>query len=203
MTALSGSVAEKAARAGRTRLFLSATIGFGAASATVRVRDLSASGARIEGDNLPIVGASASMNRGALVAGGTIIWREHSAAGIRFDQPLELERWMPGLMARDPEEGEHLAAAPSVPSLGEAEATLRQRLAEELDYVARLLESLGTDLGRDPLIIARYGQQLQNVAMSTQILGHIGTVLVAEEPQSAIDAIGMPTLRKRLNRTQL
>lgn len=203
MTALGSSVADKPARAGRTRLFLSATIGFGAARATVRVRDLSASGARIEGENLPVVGASTTMDRGALTAGGTIIWREHKAAGLRFDQPLELDRWMPGLVARDPEEAEKSVADPLGPSTGTAEAMLRQRLTEELDYVARLLESLGTDLVRDPLIRARYGQQLENLGMSAQILGHVGAVLVADDPQSAVNAIGLQSLRKRLGRTQL
>ena len=198
----------------RTQLFLSAMIRFDRVSAAIRLRDLSATGARVEGGNLPSVGATVHITRGALNASGTIIWRNQKGCGVRFDEPLPLDEWMPALTSRDQHEVDQLVEAvrsdaqvlpflaPAQPAeaLGDA---LPQRLAEELAYVGRLLDSLGEDLCAEPLLVMRHAAKLQNLDLSAQILGHVATLLVAERPEQAIDAIGMVSLRNRLRRTAL
>lgn len=196
----------------RKRLFLSATLCAAGLKATIRVRDLSISGARIEGARLPVAGEAAQLNRGMLTASGTIVWRDSKGCGIRFDEPLDLDQWMPGLAARDQVEVDDMVAAvrsgaadvlpfPSTPIA--LESPVPQRLAEELAYVARLLDSLGEDLCGEPLIVMRHAEQLQNLDISAQILGHVAAVLMADHPTQAIDAIGMTNLRKRLQRSSL
>lgn len=200
----------------RARLFLSATIHFDRGSAAIRLRDLSATGARIEGSRLPGVGASVQITRGVLQENGTIIWREPKECGVRFDEPVDLDDWMPGLAARDQIVVDDMVAAvrsgdadvlPFPPSLAPPpvplNAMLPQRLAEELAYVARLLDSLGEDLCGEPMLVMRHAEKLQNLDISAQILGHVAAVLVADRPEKVIDSIGMTALRKRLQRTAL
>lgn len=208
---------EKVVRAlPRTRLFLSATIRFERVSAPIRVRDLSACGARIEGARLPAVGIVAQISRGELTASGMIVWRDSNGCGMRFDQSLDLDQWMPGLAARGQIEVDDKVAAvrsgdadvlpfpsPPAPPPAQLDSLMPQRLAEELAYVARLLDSLGEDLCGEPILVMRHAEKLQNLDISAQILGHVAAVLVADRPEEAIDAIGMKTLRKRLQRTAL
>ena len=206
---------EKEPRSGlRIRLCLSATIRFGALSAAIRLRDLSTTGARIEGESLPSVGASALITRGALNASGTIVWRDRKGCGVRFENPLSLEAWMPAAAGRDQlavdamvEQAKSgrtdLPPEPQTRSPQSLVDALPQRLAEELAYVGRLLESLGDDLCGEPLVVMRHSEKLQNLDIAAQILGHVAGLLVAERPDQAVDAIGMTSLRKRLLRTTL
>ena len=77
------------------------------------------------------------------------------------------------------------------------------RLAEELAYVGRLLDSLGEELCQEALLVRRHGEKLQNLDIAAQILGHVAALLVADNPDQAVDSIGMASLRKRLLRTAL
>jgi hypothetical protein len=207
--------AEQARAVPRTRLFLAATIRFDGNVEPIRIRDLSASGARIEGSTLPEIGAAADITRGTMLASGRVMWREAKACGFRFDEPLPLEDWIPTritpeqvlvnrLVERattgDAEALPGLAAPRPQERLADA---LPKRLAEELAYVTRLIESFGDDLSGEPLILTRYSEKLQNLDLSTKILRQVAALLVADDPEHAIDAIPMDSLRKRLRRTQI
>ena len=207
---------DRIARSGpRAQLFLSATIQFDRVTAAVRLRDLSVSGARIEGSALPQIGKTAHISRGSLQTIGTIVWRAGKAGGVRFDEPLELDEWLPAQAARDQQIVDDMIEdvrsgdpqlPPDVPEWAIDERPrdlLPIRLAEELAYVSRLLERLGEELCVDPLLVMRHADKLQTLDIATQILGHVGALLVAERPEQAIGAIGMTDLRKRLQRVSL
>ena len=55
----------------------------------VHIRDLSAGGARIAGEDLPPVGADVMLKRGDFETFGTIAWASHGQAGIAFDETVE------------------------------------------------------------------------------------------------------------------
>jgi len=196
-------------------LFLSATIRFDRVSAAVRLRDLSANGARIEGLALPAIGKTAHISRGSLQTIGTIVWRAGKAGGMHFDDPLALDEWLPTRAARDQllvdamVEDVRLGNPQPPPKMPEPIAVeplhdlLPTRLAEELAFVSRLLERLGDQLCVDPLLVVRHADKLQNLDRATQILGHVAALLVADRPEEAIGAIGMTDLRKRLQRVPL
>lgn len=199
----------------RTHLFLTATIRFGRVSAAIRLRDLSVSGARVEGAALPAIGTTAHISRGSLQMIGTIVWREGKACGIRFDDPLPIEEWLPTQIAHDQmaidemvdnvRSGRPRSATPPPTSRSKEPVRdlLPQRLAEELAYVCRLLEHLGDDLCADPLLVMRHADKLQNLDLSAQILGHVAALLVTDRPDQAIKSIGMTSLRNRLQRVSL
>jgi hypothetical protein len=60
-------------------------------STPVIIRDLSLSGAQIQGSSLPPLGGLLILKRGALEAAGRIAWREGNRAGLCFELPLAAE----------------------------------------------------------------------------------------------------------------
>lgn len=77
---------------------------------------------------------------------------------------------------------------------------LERRLEEELLYVRRLLESMGDALCEDPILLSRHGEKLQTIDLLAQLLGHIASVIGAEDRDGAVSRIGMMELRNRLAR---
>lgn len=82
-------------RAERVHLFLVATLYFGRMSNPVRVRNLSATGALVEGASLPQFGETVILRRGALEAHGTVIWSGSGKAGLKFSGLVEVADWLP------------------------------------------------------------------------------------------------------------
>ena len=76
-------------------MFLVATLYFNGASSPVRVRNMSGTGALVEGASLPPSGASVILRRGALEAPATTAWSETGKAGLAFDGPVEVSDWLP------------------------------------------------------------------------------------------------------------
>lgn len=88
----------------------------------------------------------------------------------------------------------------TVPTAPPSEDVLRIRLAEELDFVRRLLDATGGRLTSDPILIRRHAVALQSIDIVGQILGHLGNVIRSSDPQSAVEEIHMGDLKARLTR---
>lgn len=54
----------------------------------VKVRDLSSTGARLEGGRLPAPGTDVILRRGSLEAFATVMWRDGQQCGLELDEPL-------------------------------------------------------------------------------------------------------------------
>ncbi len=76
-------------------MFVVATLYFGQASVPVRVRNLSTTGALIEGADLPPVGTEIFLRRANLEAAGTAVWSEAERAGLSFRWPVAVSAWLP------------------------------------------------------------------------------------------------------------
>lgn len=82
-------------RAGhRSNVFLMAALTGSMGSGAVRVRNLSASGALLEGAVLPNQGENALLRRGGLSVAGEIAWSRGSQCGMRFDSRVSVEDWV-------------------------------------------------------------------------------------------------------------
>ena len=77
---------------------------------------------------------------------------------------------------------------------------LKLRLADELEYARRMLNSMGDGLASDVVIVGRHLAELQTVDIVGQMLGHIADVIRSSDPPGAVDAIGMSALKARLMR---
>lgn len=80
---------------------------------------------------------------------------------------------------------------------------LHERVAEEINYVARLMESFGDQLASDPAILLEHTKALQSIDLANQILTQLASVIAADDPDGSVAQIGMSDLRARLTRTQL
>lgn len=204
-------------RAPRTNLLLSATIEAGELKASVRIRNLSESGALLEGAAFPDVGEMLSLRRLDLEIGAIVVWRAQSRCGVKFEGKISVADWASGTYSgssirRDQSRVDGIQAAvragmPAAPPKDrsivdpeELKGSLDGRLAEELAHVRRLLENMGDELTDDPIIVQRHSRILQGFDMACQILGHLGAILTAENRAAAVDAIGMEDLRARLLR---
>jgi hypothetical protein len=204
-------------RAPRTNLLLSATIDWDRLNSPVRIRNLSETGALLEGASFPAVGAGLVLRRLDLQIGATVMWCAGSRCGVKFEGTTCVAEWIAGSRSgssvrRDQLRVDGIQAAirsgsaapppPNRPSCDSADLgkALDGRLAEELAYVARLLQALGDELTDDPMVVQRHLRGLQNLDVGSQILGHVAAVLTSEDRASSVEAIGMEELRARLLR---
>lgn len=71
---------------------MSASLELSGTSVPVKLRNLSADGALVEGDNLPVEGASLLFRKGELGMAGTVAWVKGRQAGISFATKLDPEQ---------------------------------------------------------------------------------------------------------------
>lgn len=199
----------------RTNLMLSASIEAGPLTAPVRIRNLSETGAALEGAALPHVGASFTLRRLDISIGGTVMWIAGGRCGVQFEGRTCVPDWISGTRSplsgnRDQTRVDTIQAAirtgsgfvptPAAPQPAPLQADLDSRLSQELAFVRRLLEQLGEELSDEPAVLARHMRALQSFDLAGQILGHIANILVADDRATAVNAIGMEDLRGRLLR---
>jgi hypothetical protein len=100
-----------------------------------------------------------------------------------------------------PRKSLRLETPPPLPAaLVPTDDPLRLRLAEELDYARRMLDTMGDELAADLLIVSRHPTSLQSVDILGQMLGHLANVIRSSDPGGAVDRIGMCELKARLQR---
>lgn len=158
----------------RTNTMLAATIGFAGYSADVFLRDVSTTGALVEGPRLPAVGEDLLLERGSVQVRATVIWQQERRCGIRFAQPVSVPELMRRVgvgtsaqqarAAPPPRRMEYVPPAAAGP--GAAAATLRA----ELGYACRLSEAAGQMLGSDAYVKSRYGPALAKLEELRQLL---------------------------------
>jgi hypothetical protein len=208
------------ARAARTNLLLSATIEAGALKAPVRIRNMSTSGALIDGAALPPVGATLVLRRLDLAIGATVMWQQPGRCGISFSGTISVQEWVAGVVkpAGAATAGQLRADAlqsairQGLPIPQEEEAPppiqssledLDERLAQELRYVRRLFDDVGDELSNDPVILQRHAKMLQNFDVACRILDIVQAIVGAADREAAVGAVTMQDLRARLLRKRL
>lgn len=201
----------------RINLFLSATVEVNGRNLAVRIRNLSRQGAMIESPGLPKSGSAIVIERTGLKVGGLLRWTSGARAGVQFDRTIDLAAWSPslGLSARNQSDVDDALAAirsgadPSpLPNPPRCSApidnlALRGRIGEELDCVARMLETASDALAGDPNVIARHIERLQELDMASQMLVELAALLAADDPASALATIKLSDLQRRLTRTAI
>lgn len=83
----SGPVQNRRSR--RSNLLMLATIELSGRAVSVKLRNLSADGARVEGDNLPVEGTHLLFRKDDLVTDARVIWADGKQAGLRFAEKLD------------------------------------------------------------------------------------------------------------------
>jgi hypothetical protein len=158
-------------------MFVMATIYAESGSAPVKIRDLSTSGALIEGGVLPHPGSKIKLVRGSLTIGGEVAWRKGSKAGLRFDASASVAEWLPNRRTVAPQEMvdamvQEVKTGP-VTALTAAEPLPSPVSALELMRVKALIEALAEDLADDMGVVVRHGPKLQSLDLAAQLLGKL------------------------------
>lgn len=75
----------------RSNVLLTAVVEMCGRTMDVKLRNLSADGALIEGEGLPAEATEISFRKGDLRVAGTVVWVSNRRAGLRFHAPLSPE----------------------------------------------------------------------------------------------------------------
>lgn len=157
----------------RTHLFLVAMLTVGAASTPVRIRNLSSSGALIEGSALPAVGAVASIRRASLFVEGVVAWRSNNQAGMAFKSNIFVSAWLPKKLSSRQctideivfETRNGLEGGTDVPQIDTTPSD-RDSFLVELNSLRSDLLTLGEGLLQDVILVATHPDiQLLDIAI--------------------------------------
>lgn len=72
----------------RARVFLTAQADFASGPVSVRIRDLSSTGALLDSDHRPAKGETVTLNCGKTVLRARVAWAERGCFGVEFYTPL-------------------------------------------------------------------------------------------------------------------
>ena len=150
----------------RTNLFAMATVYSDSGSKPVKLRNLSSTGAHIEGAVLPVAGAQIRLRRGSLEVAGQIAWCREGEAGVRFASNVTVADWLPRGRAitgqQRIDEVVHQSRISSAASLSEqAHVPDGRPASSDLTRFRQALEALTEDLASDPVVFERHGHKLQ------------------------------------------
>ena len=171
----------------RSNMFIAATLYDRAGSMPVRLRNMSRSGALIEGAALPSEGAQVRLCRGSLAIAGHVAWQRDNRAGIRFDGSVEVGDWLP--RGRPPTGQEQVdamvhacrsapaATAPieTAPPAATGNAEAIRQLLDVRDALNAAAEELAGDAG----VAAAHAGALQAIDAIAQRLGRVAEGLAA------------------------
>lgn len=175
----------------RTRMFITANLSSATTVGSVRVRNLSITGALLEADNLPAVGARVKLRKGDLSATGKIVRSVGRLVGVHFERPINPIDWLPnkaqsqlmvdtafqtikplfeGGPPKESAQTNVRAEARALPS--------SQTSRDELEGIADMLDALADQMSEDPAIIASYLDKLQVLDVASQKLRKVGRSLL-------------------------
>jgi hypothetical protein len=80
------------------------------------------------------------------------------------------------------------------------EDVLDRRLAEEIDYARRHLDTLGDLLSNNGYLLHKHSRELQSLDKVNQLLAHVARVISAQDRRQAAGSITLEDLRARLLR---
>jgi hypothetical protein len=210
------SSADTQLRSPRKNLLLAATIEAGALKAPVRIRNLSESGAMLDGAALPDIGTALMLRRMEVEIGASVVWRASGRCGVVFDGKVSVDEWGAGV--RQPprlavsgqarvdaiqsavRKGSQLPVDAPSPTPRIAARELDRRLGEEIDHAWRVLDAVGDELCEDAVLLQRHGDVLQRFDIACQTISHLAVVVGAPDRMAAIEGVTMQNLRSRLLR---
>jgi hypothetical protein len=181
----------------RTNTMLAAMLEFDGEQHPVSVRNLSASGAMLDGRQLPLEGQSVVLYRDEHRIPAQVVWTARNRCGLSFGVHVKVDHLIKrpkasGIAAPPPSHQARVDAIQralrenrAVPSFQESEAlvgaaAVGKRLVDEIGYAHRLVERVGEDLTGDSYVLTRYALVLQQLDEAEQLLRKLSNELSAE-----------------------
>jgi hypothetical protein len=204
-------------RAPRKNIFLAATIVSGQAVGPVRIRNMSETGAMLEGAFLPMPGTRLVLERQEMRIEADVVWVVGGRCGIRFDGVAFVDDWIAGKQTGRANELQGQARVDAIqaavrsgsnrpsmlPAVEAADAIepswdILARIASETAALERSLSVVADQLSDDPLILSRHLNSIQTLQGAIEILNHLTTVIGASDMVGAADRVVLQALRARL-----
>jgi hypothetical protein len=150
-------------------MFVAATLYCAAGSCPVHIRNMSPSGALVEGAALPEQDAAVTLRRGSLRVEATVMWKSNRRAGIAFGGAVRVADWMsrnpPSHQAQVDEMVRGIRAGGSVADPAPP-MSMSPSLEDELRALKAELVQLETGLTRDMAVVAAHPEmQLLDIAL--------------------------------------
>ncbi len=159
----------------RTNMFVMAALVTNTARETVKVRNMSAGGALVEGKQLPPEGTPCLLHRGDLSHEATVVWQKDGKAGIQFRNVANIEQWLPSGRRTQSEVDVAVKMAKAelvvAPTAKVSAPLFSSELSkEEVLHTASAMEALADELSEDPAVVARFMTKLQTLDIAAQTL---------------------------------
>lgn len=154
----------------RKSLFVQATLHHVDGCCSVKVRNLSPTGALVEAERLPRSGTPVELRRGSLTAMGTVIWKRAGKAGVEFLNQTDPKLWLPsgtGAGAIDNAFQVFKGVPAPVFKAPEPSAAIT---TEDVEAVAAMLDDLSATFAGDAGISYNYAAKLQALEIASQML---------------------------------
>lgn len=198
--------ASSEARAMRRReIFLSAVLISPHRKTPVRIRNLSRTGAMIQGAPALNVTDPVRLLRGSIDLEAEVIWTTEKNCGLKFSTPIDLNIWSPALdrVAQNHVDRRFSLAertAAQVRPLPNCDFDAQARIADELGLICRRIDATLDKFSDYAPLVVRMAEELQELEILSQAIGHLQQILQADNPRRQIETIGMEELRRRLLR---
>lgn len=168
----------------RASLYLAAVLSCDGTHTSVKIRNISSSGALLEGAQIPEVGSSAKLTRGNLSAEGFVAWA-----------PIKVQQWRASTLnteqARIDDIVRQLNAgiAPSSAADPNEDFVRLQNteLSDHLGVALALLEALSEVIAGDAEMVLRNGAELQKLDIAMQLIAAI-SLIMSGRSESVSDA---------------
>lgn len=160
----------------RTHLFVAATLYADTGSTPVNIRNMSQSGALIEGSVLPDVGKRITLKRGRLQVAASIAWRVERKAGVRLESAVHVSDWMARQLSSAQERVDAMLSIarddPLSASATAANGLGRDSIETELGQLRVELIELEHALTADVIVVATH-PEIQTLDISVQRIDRI------------------------------
>lgn len=166
---------------GALSAYLAATLYCDGVCSAVRIRNIAATGALVEGGPVPSPGTLVQLVRGELIVHGLVAWSAESQFGLKFSGSVDIRQWLAGpgnCHQQWVDEVVGLVKAGAVPlpvpGLGvqeeDAKPVSTADLAGDLANASELIGNLGEILAGDVEMVIRHGDALQNLDIAKQVI---------------------------------
>lgn len=192
----------------RTSIYLAAALYTDGCSSPVKIRNISATGALLEGAAIPRVGTLVQLVRGTLIAHALVAWATDARCGLKFSGQVDVQSWRAAPTNVEQQRVDEVVrlvkagAVPlPVPPLGQGKPADRtsidtSELVGDLRQISKLLDKLGSELAGDSDIVTRHGPALQNVDIAMQMIAAIEAIM-ADHRSAEPNTIKLAGLRDR------
>lgn len=177
----------------RRSIYLAAALRCDGCSSPVRIKNIAATGALVEGGAVPSPGTVVQLVRGDLIVQCVVAWCANGRCGLKFSGSIDVQKWCaPPANVEQQRTDEIVALVKAgavplpVPALRSPDGcdegpTAAAQLSRDLERVSGLLDSLGDALTSDPDLVSRYGTELQNLDIAVQVIATLQAALSGDD----------------------